>query len=550
MTEATQQVIEYHEISKHHFDRYARGPGYLDWASQPDPFRRYHGAPLKRLDRIPPGDEPSYEDVFVKGRISPAPLNLQTLSRLLFDSLALSAWKRAGSETWTLRVNPSSGNLHPTEGYVICGPLPELDAAPVVCHYAPREHALELRTRLPMQVWNGLSAEFPGGTVFLGLSSIYWREAWKYGERAYRYCMHDVGHALGTIVIAAAGLGWQAKLMDDLSTEQVGWLLGLNESAGAEPERPDCLVAIYPDQVKEVRPVSVDPGTMGSIGELSWSGKPNLLSSSHVGWPAIELISEACEKPVTRDLYRHVSSSGSPMEPEAERMSLSLRRIIHQRRSAVAMDGVSSMPRDVFHYMLQKTFAGPGRIPFDALPWEPYAHLALFVHRVDGMPQGLYFLVRDESRKSELKAFMSNRFLWQKPEGCPESLNLYLLAPGNVMKLSMQIACFQEIASEGCFSVGMIAEFERPIKQYGAWFYPRLFWECGMIGQILYLEAEAAGLRATGIGCYFDDPMHDLLGVRGLLYQDLYHFTVGKPVEDPRLTTLPAYYHLDVQKQS
>ena len=44
-------------------------------------------------------------------------------------------------------------------------------------------------------------------------------------------------------------------------------------------------------------------------------------------------------------------------------------------------------------------------------------------------------------------------------------------------------------------------------------FYRCLFWEAGMIGHLLYLEAEAAGVRGTGIGCYFDDSVHDLLGI-------------------------------------
>ena len=59
--------------------------------------------------------------------------------------------------------------------------------------------------------------------------------------------------------------------------------------------------------------------------------------------------------------------------------------------------------------------------------------------------------------------------------------------------------------------------------------------------QVLYLEAEAAGVRATGIGCFFDDPVHDVFGFRDLAFQSLYHFTVGGPVDDPRLTTLPPY---------
>ena len=87
----------------------------------------------------------------------------------------------------------------------------------------------------------------------------------------------------------------------------------------------------------------------------------------------------------------------------------------------------------------------------------------------------------------------------------------------------------------------MIAEYEAPRRGCGPWFYPPLFWEAGVIGQVLYLEAEAAGIRSTGIGCYFDDPMHDVLGLRDHAYQDLYHFTIGGSVDDTRLTTLPSY---------
>ena len=87
----------------------------------------------------------------------------------------------------------------------------------------------------------------------------------------------------------------------------------------------------------------------------------------------------------------------------------------------------------------------------------------------------------------------------------------------------------------------MLARFEAPIAQQGAWFYRNLFWECGMIGQVLYLEAEAAGAGATGIGCYYDDPTHDLLGLSGHAWQSLYHFSAGMPEEDTRLTTEPGY---------
>ena len=50
---------------------------------------------------------------------------------------------------WALRVNPSSGNLHPTEGYVLIGGIAELGEAPGLFHYAPAEHGLERRADCP-----------------------------------------------------------------------------------------------------------------------------------------------------------------------------------------------------------------------------------------------------------------------------------------------------------------------------------------------------------------------------------------------------------------
>ncbi|MGH9143418.1 MAG: SagB/ThcOx family dehydrogenase, partial [Vicinamibacterales bacterium] len=91
------------------------------------------------------------------------------------------------------------------------------------------------------------------------------------------------------------------------------------------------------------------------------------------------------------------------------------------------------------------------------------------------------------------------------------------------------------------FSLGMIADFEASLQALGASFYRHLFWEAGVVGQVLYLEAEAVHARATGIGCFFDDPMHDVLGIVDHSFQSLYHFTVGLPIEDSRLTTATGY---------
>src|SRR5882762_9244386 len=116
--------MRYHERTKHHFNRFAPGPGQLDWANQPDPFRRYAGAPLTRLPILKADEEPlspRYDSLYEHGAVASVPMSIRALSRLLEYALALSAWKQAGGTRWALRVNPSSGNLHPTEGYVLIG---------------------------------------------------------------------------------------------------------------------------------------------------------------------------------------------------------------------------------------------------------------------------------------------------------------------------------------------------------------------------------------------------------------------------------------------
>ena len=96
----------------------------------------------------------------------------------------------------------------------------------------------------------------------------------------------------------------------------------------------------------------------------------------------------------------------------------------------------------------------------------------------------------------------------------------------------------------------MISDFEASLEADGPWAYRRLHWEAGLIGQMLYLEAEAAGLSATGIGCFFDAEMRDLLGLKSQDWQSLYHFTVGGAVEDERLETLGGYHHLGEERRT
>ena len=146
MEHMTRAVLDYHELSKHRPERYAPGPGYLDWATQPDPFRTYAGGERVELPLVAGGLAARFNDLRA-GRLPPAaPLDRDAIAALLRAFARAVGVEVHRGASWALRCNPSSGNLHPTEGYVACDAMPGLDAG--VHHYVSRDHALERRARL------------------------------------------------------------------------------------------------------------------------------------------------------------------------------------------------------------------------------------------------------------------------------------------------------------------------------------------------------------------------------------------------------------------
>ncbi len=540
------RVRAYHQRTKHLPEHYAPGPGYLDWANQPNPFRRFSGARVFTLPLVHDDGTPPYDALFHSRVAPPRPLTAESLGLFLALSLGLTAWKEVQGTRWALRSNPSSGNLHPTEGYVVLPPLAALSDRPGVYHYAPREHALEQRCVLGEAVWDTVVGGLPAGNFLVGLTSVHWREAWKYGERAYRYCQHDVGHALGALCFAATALGWRVALLSALSDAEVAGLLGLDRSAdfaGAEAEHPDLIATVITDSVAAA-PRRLAEGAVAAVRSGQWEGTANQLSPERVNWAAIGAVEEATVKPPTSPLpLGGLAAIGKPAPASIHQVALAA-AIIRQRRSAVDMDGRTALSRDSFFGMLARTLSDRPHAPWTTIDFPARILLFLFVHRIEGLAPGLYILMRDEARLDAFRAACHDNFAWEHVES--SGMPLYALALGDYRQAAAHVSCFQAIAGDGAFSLGMIADFARTLEEDGAWAYRRLFWEAGLIGQVLYLEAEAAGVRSTGIGCYFDDLVHQLLGINLVsnAWQSLYHFTVGGAVDDERLTTLPAYGHL------
>ncbi len=512
-------TLAYHARTKHHLERYAQGPGALDWDAQPDAFRRWQGTEKRPLSREYGGvsitwphlDQPRTAEAFTA----------TSLGSLLRLCAGITAWKQYGPSRWSLRAHPSSGNLHPTETWLISRNVTGL--ADGLLHYQAFDHSLERRA------WNDPSdAATPA--VWLAYSSIAWREAWKYGERAFRYCQLDLGHVLAALAYAAALHGWQARLLP-LSPTRTAALLGVDRAAdftGVEAEEAEVIVALSPTG-EAALPLELPSGWM------HWAGQPSLLDPKPLyQWPVIEAVAQATRGPLppapdVEPACSHLVDSDS---------TLTAAQVILQRRSAQAFDGRSVMPHAAFRRLLASLL--PGGSPVWRLwPQAPRVHPVLLVHRVEGVKPGLYALPRSDAALADLKQTLPAMFAWTPAD--PE-LPLYLLMAAKAERTARTLSCHQDIASHSAFAVIFIAEFAAPIQANpAAWRH--LHWEAGMLGHCLTLEAEAAGWRGTGIGCFFDDAVHEVLGLgeTNERYQVVYHFAIGMPVDDARLTTLPAY---------
>ena len=537
----SQSVIKYHERTKHHPDHYARSLGYLDWANEPNPFRNYNGTKPLQLPFTKIYPEANYFALYERKNNKYSDFTLKNIAIFLELSMGLSAWKSYGGNSWALRINPSSGNLHPTEAHLVLPPIKENHNLGGVFHYNPLLHALEPRAKFDEQLWVRIKEHFRMDGFLVGLTSIYWRESWKYGERGFRYCIHDVGHAMACLSFSANLLGWKITHLNSLSNKDIEIILGFQKTKWKEfeKEEPDLLFFVH-KSTEECVPRDISSDIIVSFEFLSFKGEPNLLSKDHVDWNVIDEVSSMSSKPETdAKTYRYKDHEYFEKEiPSKDGVN-----IIRQRRSAQVYDRKTAIKREELFAILDKTIPRNHCAPFDLELGEVSVHLLLFVHRVLDMDSGLYFLVRNEKDFQDIKQHCHPYFFWERVYDAPPMLPLYLLKKGDFRNEAMLASCQQEIAGDGAFAVGMIAKFRENIEKH-PFLYRHLFWETGMIGQVLYLEAEAYSVRGTGIGCFFDDVVHKLLGFSDNSYQSLYHFTIGGALEDERITTLPPYYHL------
>ena len=487
---------EYHESTKHSVESLVHARHGLDWANMPDPFRHYEGVPVLDLPADPPEPQMPALEV-LQGGLGTTPVSdgPSFLSQLLFYSAAISATKRTSSSgfRYALRVNPSSGNLHPTEFHFIARNLKGWPDG--LYHYDSSRHMAEQRGRGDFEL------RLSGGhaPIVFVLSSIAWREAWKYGERAYRYCLHDMGHAWQALALAARSLGCESFATAHFSDDDVAQMCRLNND-----EWPMLVVSLHGKSI---------PVLKAEACETVWfGGRANTLSEEVVSYPLIDGIHSAT-KLSSSECSGILAADPAPIGfgeiklPVPASSTRSFGEVARMRRSALDFrGGTQSMSLAQLSTVLAVTV----QPLFADFAGTRFVQLYLYAHRVDGLQPGVY------------------RF-WQ------DRAELEQIGRGDQRVAAAGLSLGQDLAGNACVAFSMIGDLDRATRTYGERGYRYVHFEAGAIGQRMYLAAESLGLGATGIGAFYDDQVHHYLNLTPEQGQVVYHFAIGYPITDPRL---------------
>ena len=464
-------IGDYHLRSSHTSGGYCPMPDKFDWPSMPGP-RVYYDSERYALP--------------LSIAVDAAPA--ASVSALLLACCGASGVKGDGENRWYVRSNPSSGNLHPVETYVLLNQR--------LYHYDALSHSLELR---------GANASAPVAVskdaVVVLLSAISWREEWKYGLRGPRYTYLDAGHAIGAVLQAARAFGWTAYLADHLSDTELAALLGIG---GLEAP----VAAIVLDRRDGVA-IAPDPA-----GDVTWYGAARPLAARSWSHPAADALASAVGKPATPRRPYTIEETSSAMSAEA------YVRLARRRRTALAF-ARNTTTRAAFFEILNSVVDEARR--FEGVP-ATASPLLVLVHGVDGIAPGTYLVNPGEL----LTRVTSAREVSWPPEA-------YLISAGDVRAATAAAACHQAIAGDAAFVVAFLADMGAVFEPPSPYMYPRLFWQAGALGQRLYLAATARGLGASGIGCFFDDAVHAFLSLEDQRFQALYLVAVGAALPDERL---------------
>lgn len=480
-------AASYHHATS--YDRYAMKPHSLDWKNQPAPYKQYPGIETIALPEVTDLYAVSLLEAFQQrvqkdpGR----PFGLETLSRVLMLACGLTAKARQPGGEFYFRSAPSAGALYPNELYLLWPGTKELAAG--LYHYGVHNRGLT-----PLRTGTGALEAFAGaggGTAaalprFI-VSGIFFRSAWKYRSRAYRYVLMDAGHLLENLRLAVSAAGFLPELALDFDDADLDAFLGVDR------KRETAL------------------GWIGIKGALD-EGAAAAASGEAALAPGTAEASRVAEKEVVYEEILDIHRSGAnlpehPDEPPDPSGALGL--VPDEWQPVTAIAGAAEIEKAPVCNYAEAVIRRRSRRNFipRSIEKASFAYLlsllcqtgakseiysqavvcGCVVGQVEGLEPGFYLLDR---RRERLAPVVRGDYRREMAAIC---LNQAWLAGAAVHFVFLSPLALVD-------------------QTWGARGYRYAMISAGRLGHAVYLGATALGLGCCGIGAFFDSEARSLLG--------------------------------------
>lgn len=500
---------------------------YINLANKPPLYKVYPGLRAIPLPEAAAESGPDMATLEAIGGGDPEAgsaqtLTLEKLTSLLYHSAGVIRRRQLRDGEVHYRAAASAGALYPTEIYVVCGDLDGLRAG--VYHFNPRDCTLARLRNGDLRRWLGGAmgdhAAYPATLVF---TTVFWRSAWKYRERGYRYCYWDLGTMAANLLATGRAEGVPISLKFGFVDRLVSGFLGIDgydeaPSLVTSLGSPQGVLVEGPGDVPGMLPQESNVLTAGAI-EYPLSRELHLASLLRTREDASEWNDgvrsgadlEREELDGTGADFRPLRS-GSDGEFRGDldrrvRWSEALGQCIRARGSTRRF-AVAPITWEAFRSVVDGAGSGISA-PHFADGFSPYLSLYFIVNAVAGLEPGAYYYNRYYNGLRRLRA-------------------------GDFREMAGHLGYEQALPADASAVAFITADLELINRTFGARGYRMAQTLAGIIGGRLYLGMHGLGLGATGL-TFFDDSVTEFFGPHAAGQEAVFVVPMGVPHESNRV---------------
>jgi SagB-type dehydrogenase family enzyme len=466
----------------------------VDWEDKPLPYKLYRGLPAVSLSLEVP--------LTLEGQNQPSSPDLRKIGHFLWYVYGLTQFSQSvfsldPTENITelmqsyRRFAPSGGALYPNELYVY---LKIEDLPKGVYHYDVAHHRLVLLREgdfdsyIARALGNRCEISSCFGTVFV--STMFWKNFFKYNNFAYRLQGLDAGVLIGQLLEVSKRFGFESGVYFQFLDRAINHLLGLSEQE---------------ESVYAVIPLSVEPTIWSANGremdrmvsseqlcqELKSIEPNHYVRSQRVKeYPmltklnTLSMLDSTTKFPLIEAKENEISEGQAVALPHVERLSYDLGSVCRNRFSP-DMDFILGKVTQVelANLLHEATDSFLYRNDLEAAhkKHEPRVSLNVCLYNVEGIPNGAYQY--DSTTHSLRQVHLGDhRLLLQS------GMSLYNV---NLLQVPM------------CIHVTGVKDYYKPTLGYRGYRIQQM--EAGMLVQRLLLSSGAVGMGGHPLLGYDSD---------------------------------------------